>query len=54
MRKHPKGIVYVINPAHKLYPTNEAFFIHYKTNAGYMVKFCGVWHTVPLKDGYEL
>lgn len=54
MKRHPKGIIYVINPRHELYATNCAFLINYKSNAGYMVKYCGQWFTVALSDGFEL
>lgn len=53
-RRLPKGCIYVTNPRHPLYTTGSAFFIQFKTNAGYMVRYCGEWFTIPLKDAYEL
>lgn len=46
--------IYVTNPKHNLYKTNCCFFIHYHTNAGFMIKYCGQWYTIPIKDCYPV
>lgn len=46
--------IYVINPKHPLYDSNNCFYIHYHTNAGFMVKYCGEWFTVKQDDCYPM
>lgn len=45
---------YVINPSHPFYGVRCALHIHYRTNAGYMVRYCGQWSTVSDADFYPM
>lgn len=46
--------IYVTNPKHELYASNNCFHIHYHTNAGFMIKYCNKWYTIPWNDAYPI
>lgn len=55
MRKvKQNNFLWVINPNHPLYDVNCAFHIHYRTNAGYMVRYCCEWFTIKENDCYPM
>ncbi len=46
--------IYITNPKHPLYRVIACLHVHFHTNAGFEVKYCGKWHTVKPADCYAI